>query len=88
MSSTTIIFINKEVLNNPDFVKWIVRLYYKKDGEYYENLLPYHPCTEEDYAEFAPVNVSSQSEFNKFKDKMFCLDEWPDNFKLGGSTAD
>ena len=32
------------------YVKWIIRLFGKKDGEYYERILDHHKCTEEDYA--------------------------------------
>ena len=36
--------------DDPRYVKWIVRLIGKKDGTWYEKILPHHKCTEEDYA--------------------------------------
>ena len=44
-----------EIKNDPDFVRWVFQLWGKKDGISYEKILPYHLCTEEDYAEFYPI---------------------------------
>ena len=44
-----------ELKNDPDYVRWVFQLWGKKDGISYEKILPYHLCTEEDYAEFYPI---------------------------------
>ena len=48
-------FLDNKRRDDPRFVKWFVRLYGKKDSEWYERVLPFHRCTEQDYAEFNPV---------------------------------
>ena len=48
-------FLDNKRRDDPRFVKWFVRLYGKKDSEWYERVLPLHRCTEQDYAEFNPV---------------------------------
>ena len=49
-------FRDKNHKDDPRFVKWFVRLYGKKDGEYFEQHLPFHICTNEDYDGFYPIN--------------------------------
>ena len=51
-------FRTKDLKYDPRYVKWIFRLYGKKNGKEVEKILPHHWCTEEDYAEFYPI-VSS-----------------------------
>ena len=48
-------FRTKDLKVDPKYVKWIIRTYGKKDGKEYENILPYHNCTDEDYAEFDDI---------------------------------
>ena len=36
--------------NDPKYVKWLFRLWGKKDNKSYEVILPHHMCTDEDYA--------------------------------------
>ena len=43
-------YLDQEVKNSPEYVKWFVRLFGSKDSVEYEKILPYHKCTEEDYA--------------------------------------
>ena len=43
------------VKNDPQYIKWIPRLYGKRDGVKFEKILPYHTCTEADLAEFSPI---------------------------------
>ena len=47
--------------NDPKYVKYIVRMYGKRDGEYYQRILPYHKCTDEDFKGFYPVKKQSTS---------------------------
>ena len=48
--------VPKQLKNDPDYVKWVVRLFGRKDGKYFQKQLPYHICTEEDYADFYPID--------------------------------
>ena len=41
---------DKDLKNDTKFVKWIIRIYGKKNSVEYEHLIPHHVCTEEDYA--------------------------------------
>ena len=44
-------FYDKELKNDPRYVKIIMRLAGKKNGENVDTLLDYHMCTEEDFRE-------------------------------------
>ena len=52
-----------DLKNDPRYVKWIFRVYGKKDGERYEKILNHHVCTDEDYAQFSPIAKSSAKKF-------------------------
>ena len=52
-----------------------------------ETLLDYHLCTDEDYAGFYPLKEQSIGTFELEKDKMYCLDEWTDQFTIGGADG-
>ena len=45
-----------DIKNDPDYVKWQVRHYGRKNGEYFQNMLSYHPCTTEEIGQFYPIN--------------------------------
>ena len=45
----------RNLKNDLEFVRWHFRLQGQKDGQRYEKILPHHLCTEEDYAEFDPI---------------------------------
>ena len=52
----------KKQKRDPRFVKYLFRLYGKRGGEYYEKILSYHNCTDEDYKEFyPPIKQSSKA---------------------------
>ena len=36
---------DREAKNDPRYIKWVVRLYMKKDGIKSEKILPVHKCT-------------------------------------------
>ena len=42
-------YLDQEVKNDPEYVKWFVRLFGVKDSVEYEKIIPHHKCTEEDY---------------------------------------
>ena len=48
-------FLDREMKDDPAFVKYIVRVLSRKDGKEYERLLPYHKCKESDFEDFAPA---------------------------------
>ena len=48
-------FRTKDLKYDPRYVKWIFRLYGKKNGKEVEKILSHHWCTEKDYAEFYPI---------------------------------
>ena len=38
--------------DDPKYVKYLVRIFGKKEGKEYETFIPFQKCTEEDWAEF------------------------------------
>ena len=71
--------------NDPTYVKWLFRQYGKKDSKQYENIIPHHTCTEEDYAEFHPIERQSETLLQSIKDDpergFICLD-WNGDYDL------
>mmetsp|Transcript_31913 Transcript_31913/g.39629 ORF Transcript_31913/g.39629 Transcript_31913/m.39629 type:complete len:121 (-) Transcript_31913:819-1181(-) len=47
-------FLDKELKNDPRYVKTLFRLWGKREGQAYEKILPFHKCTAEDFDQFAP----------------------------------
>ena len=47
-------FHSKYTIDDPRYVKMLVRLYGKKDGKIFEKIIDHHKCTEDDMAKFAP----------------------------------
>jgi len=45
----------KKLKNDPHYVKWVFRVFGRKNGEPFQRQLDYHMCTEEDYEEFYPI---------------------------------
>ena len=41
--------------NDPKYVKYIFQIFGKRKGKYFQRVLPYHKCTDEDYKEFNPI---------------------------------
>ena len=71
-------FLDKELKNDPRYVKNMVRLYRKIDGVESQTILPFHLCTDDDLNEFAaPVGESAamiQSVRQSENRGLFCLD--------------
>ena len=84
-------YLTKETLNDPRYVKWIVRMYGRNNGEWYEDILPFHKCTEDDYSQFSPMDELSAPGLEQVRHSetrgFYCLDEWPDKMKLGGDKT-
>ena len=47
-------FLDKELKDDPRYVKGFARMYGFKNGDMYEKMIPHHKCTKEDFDEFAP----------------------------------
>ena len=45
-------YVEREVKDDPRYVKYLVRTFGKKDGKEFEQILPYHKCIEEDWDTF------------------------------------
>lgn len=64
------------------YVKYIFRMFGKRNGKDFQRVLNYHKCTDEDYAEFYPVKKQSESILEAIKEDpergMFCFD-WKDD---------
>ena len=78
--------------NDPRYVKYIVRMYGKRNGEYYQRILPYHKCTDEDFKDFYPVKKQSTNSLQAIRKDpergMFCLDWNDDPIALIGDSYD
>ena len=53
-------YLHRNILDDPKFVKYIVRVIGKKDGKEYEQIVPFHKCTESDWANFPPPSKASK----------------------------
>ena len=67
----------RDLKDDPRYVRWIVRHTGKADGERWERILPYHKCTAEDYSTFYPTVKAQEPNLNKIKDSLLCID-WDD----------
>ena len=77
-------FLDGKVKDDPTYVKYLVRLFGKKDGEFYETILDYHVCSAEELDLFAEPSRDTASENSRAsplmkyidnEDKhLFCLD--------------
>ena len=78
---------SREMKDDPRYVKYLVRIFGKKEGVEYEKFIPYDKCTEEDWAEFPPPAQASADSWNDIKSGekrgMFCLDWSEDIFIYG-----
>ena len=70
--------IDKELKDSPEYVKYIMRMVTKTDGEFSELLINYHKCTTEELLSFPPPTIESEGLFKKYlsgERSMFCIDE-------------
>ena len=42
--------------NDAKFLRWVVRNHGKRNGEFFENILPFHRCTADDMKGFYPIS--------------------------------
>ena len=86
-------FLDKTLKDDNRYVKWIFRIYGTDNGKKYERLLPYHVCTQEDYASFYPIEKQAKSKFKRIqedeKSNFLCID-WDDEnpFNIYGHYED
>ena len=67
------------LLNDPHYVKWIVRRTGMRSGTSFEETLPYHKCTEADFDGFDPPSKRSHEAIKEIREdpnkSLFCLDD-------------
>ena len=49
-------YLDQKRKDDPRFVKYLIRVYGKKEGKAFERLVPYHECTVEDFNRFDPLD--------------------------------
>ena len=58
------------------------RISYKREGKWFERIVPHHECTSEDYAEFYPIDTKQEKLLKNIKESekkgFLCLD-WKDD---------
>ena len=78
-------FDTGKLVDDPHYVRWIFRITGYKDNEWYHHILPYHKCTEEDYAEFYPIRSAQKATLESIQEDadrgFFCFD-WNDEEPL------
>ena len=52
-------YSDKELKNDPRYVKFLMRMSGRHDGKSHETILDYHICSEEDLKEFAPPTLDA-----------------------------
>ena len=71
-------FHDKELKDDPRYVKTMVRLWGFKNGESYQQLFPYKKCTAEDFDELAPPTPEAAGLLESYKTsekrRLYCLD--------------
>ena len=56
-------FRSKELKDDPRYVKYLVRMYGRKEGKEFERILPYHKCEESDWDKFPPASNAHSDSF-------------------------
>ena len=81
-------YLEKTMKADPAYVKYLVRIFGIKDGVEYQDFIPYHKCTDDDWAQFHPPSDSSREDWETVRDDpkrgFFCLD-WSKNIELYGN---
>ena len=71
-------FQDREIKDDPRYVKFISRMYGFKDGVEFQKMIPIHKCKEEDWQEFADPANGVQDQINLIRDSpnrgMYCID--------------
>ena len=81
-------YLDREMKADPAYVKYLVRIFGIKDGIEYQEFIPYHRCTDDDWAQFYPPADSARDGWETIRDDpkrgFFCLD-WSTNIELYGN---
>ena len=81
-------YLDKEMKDDPRYIKFIPRIYGKKQGVRYQEVIPFHKCTEEDWLEFYEPAKGTEDQLSQVRDDpkrgMYCLDH-PENFEINGN---
>ena len=68
--------------NDPRYVKYLVRLNGKRNGQPYQKVLQHHTCTDEEFDAFFPIKAQNSNQYQAIRENpdrgMVCLD-WNDN---------
>lgn len=86
-------FKPKRLKDDPAYIKWLFRLWGKRQGQPFERHLSAHLCTEEDYANFYPIQDAYSKTLDEIKSDpergFYCLD-WSveEQFLLFGTEND
>ena len=71
-------FLDKELKDDPKYVKSIVRFITRVDGVNEERFVDYHKCTASDFEDFAPPSADSASLLETYKTNpdrnLYCID--------------
>ena len=87
-------YLDKQLKDDPRYVKWIVRFVTKVDGVKEERFVDVHKCTAADLDEFAPPSNDSAALLEAYKTdpdrNLFCLDwdELGDDLAIWGVQDD
>ena len=67
-----------ELKDDPRYVKFLVRLAGRNNGQIFEQILDFHKCTDKDLEKFAPPTQDAERTLNKIlsnpKRTLFCID--------------
>ena len=67
------------LVNDPEYTRWIFRITgYRDNQQWYEQILPHHVCTDDDYAEFYPITSGEEQLLSEIRSEpnrgLLCLD--------------
>ena len=51
----------KKLINDPQYVRWMFKVWTYRNNTKYEKIIPHHECTDEDYAKFYPIRPDEKS---------------------------
>ena len=81
----------RKIKDDERYVKYLVRIYGKKNGREYDYLINYHKCKVEDWNKFPPTAKSQSEVVNRIKEDgergMYCLDYESDDLVIYGDET-
>ena len=74
-------FLDQELKDDPVYVKPLVRMWGRREGEEYEKMIPYHRCSKDDFDDFAPPAPGLEGMLERMKkggdsgkSGLYCID--------------